>query len=82
MSPKDFHAGSFIFIMVTLTWQSFWKVNMGCTCIIAAGETENAKFKVSVPSKGLGLPSKASKENKEGRRERGRKQREEGFSQG
>lgn len=72
MSPKDFCAGSFIFIMVTLTWQSFWKVNMGCTCVIAAGETENAKFKVSAPSGGLGLPSKALK-NKDERRERGRK---------
>lgn len=73
MSPKDFCAGSFIFIMVILTWKSFWKANMGCTCVIAAGETENAKFKVSAPGKGLGIPSKALKENKEGRRERGRK---------
>lgn len=72
MSPKDFCAGSFIFIMVILTWKSFWKANMGCTCVIAAGETENAKFKVSAPSEGLGLPSKALKKKikkKEGREE-------------
>lgn len=67
--PKGFLCWKFHLYHGDIIMAELLEGKHGCTCVIAAGETENAKFKVSVPREGLGLPNKALKENKEGRKE-------------